>query len=105
MFNVSHYRLAKKLHTTKKLLENQNIKLFNFILVNSKRTPFSVRLLLSYKHRSLLPGLKNVCSLTGKYKSTFNSMRVSRHVYRDLGGTSMLPNFSKLSWACLNIQN
>ena len=97
MFNISQYRLSKKLYATKKLLNGSNIKRSDAILLKTNRSLFISQLILSKKIRVLMPGLKNVCSITGKYKSTFNALRVSRHVYRDFGGTSILPNYSKLS--------
>lgn len=101
MFNIRQYRLAKKIYSTKSLLNNLNLENSSRVFLKNGRSAFLIKLVFSVKYRKLVPGLKNVCSLTGKYKSTFNSMRVSRHVYRELGGTSMLPNYSKLSWICL----
>ena len=103
MLKNKDHRILKKNHALLIFKKVKLLKLFNTILVKNSRIFFFKKLILKCNFRTLVPGLKNVCSLTGKYKSTFNALKVSRHVYRNFGDTSILPNFSKMSWLCLKI--
>lgn len=77
---------------------NNNVKLVAIsLLKKSNRLPLINKLIKTESTRIQITGLRNVCSLTGSYRAVFNSMLSSRHVYRVLGDSSTLPNYSKLS--------
>lgn len=103
MFNVKIYRIKKKNYTVGVFIKNRKKSLTNVILKKNSRILNYKSIVMVQNIRFLVAGSTNVCSITGKYKSTFNSLRVSRHVFRNLGETSFLPNYSKLSWLCLNL--
>lgn len=101
MFNKREYRIGKKSHRLYIKLNRIGEVLPQHCLLSNSRIENFHKILKKIVRRNLLPGGKNVCSITGSYRSVFNSMLVSRHVYRTLGDTSKLPNYSKLSWVCL----
>lgn len=98
MFNNADFKVAKRRHC---LLNNRKLKLTsnsNSLLLSNKRVVFYKTALQCRNDRFLIHGNRNVCSITGNYRAVFNSLKISRHVYRLFGDTSSLPNFSKVSW-------
>lgn len=98
MFNRKDYRVFKKIYSTSVLVKKKNNLNYYNLFQKSRRLPCYKLLLMYTNTKVIFPGVKNVCSVTGNYRAVFNSMKISRHVYRDFGGTSALSNFSKVSW-------
>lgn len=98
MFNKKQIRLNKKIHCLIFFFNNQRDLNYNSIISKSHRLCYYKTILFFNKKQTLLHGRRNVCSLTGNYRSVFNNMLVSRHIYRNLGDNSLLPNFSKSTW-------
>ena len=98
MFNKKTNRIAKKIWTIKKttmFIKKNNIYKFT---KNNQKISILKKQLNMKKKQVLIAGNKNLCSVTGKYKSIFNSLKISRHEINKMGNTSHLPNYSKLSW-------
>ena len=98
MFNKREYRIYRTGYNNNR---HQNYVLTltsNIFFKKSNRLSLINQLLKVEDRRTRITGLRNVCSLTGAYRAVFNSMLSSRHVYRALGDSSALPNYSKLSW-------
>ena len=97
MFNKKEFRVYRAGYANYCGADN-NIKLISTsLLKKSNRLALLNKLLKTEPIRTQTTGLRNGCSLTGSYRAVFNSMLSSRHVYRGLGDSSTLPNYSKLS--------
>lgn len=97
MFNKKTYRISKKINKikiNKKSLINVSI----MHLIKNKKLIFFKKLIFIKKINFFNLKNRNVCSFTGKYKSIFNLLKLSRHSIRKFADTSSLANFSKLSW-------
>ena len=97
MFNKKTYRILKKKKTIKQH-KNQLILINLNLLVLKNKKLINLKTLLFLKKKLHNGNCRNLCSVTGKYKSIFNSLKISRHTIRRFGDISQLPNYSKFSW-------
>lgn len=102
MFNKKTYRILKKKFFLQKKHKYFSFKNMNNLLLKNK-THSTLQFLLFFKLKLSKNNSRNVCSVTGKYKSIFNSLKISRHTIRRFGDISQLPNYSKFSWKCLKL--
>lgn len=97
MFKNNLYILHKKTNTLmhiKRINEKTNLNLF---FKKFNKTFLYKKCVFIKNIRKLISGSKNVCSITGKYKRVFNSLKINRHIINKWANSSNLPNYVKSS--------
>jgi small subunit ribosomal protein S14 len=80
----------KKRLILKILLNNLNINIKNRLIIKQKWYYFS--------NNTSLTRIKNLCILTGRSKSIYRLVKLSRIKFRKYISEGILPGFSKYSW-------
>ena len=98
MLKKKNHHYLRKIFTLFLLKKNLHIlNKKNFSKNSFKNVTFKL-IVLKKKKKKIFTGSKNICSLTGVFKSNFNSLLLNRHSIRSLGENSKLPNYTKVSW-------
>lgn len=97
MLKKKHNRMLRKNYCIRKIKNNVCVYNKHAVLLNNGRTFLNCTVLYTFNKVRMFAGNLNICSVTGKYKTVFNCLKLSRHTIRHYSNNDSIANFSKLN--------